>query len=145
MSNTEQTKRAWKRTLLGVVFAGMCMAMAVLEVNALRVLRKGQEFESQSLYRTAAMAYGMVVEKYAFSFSVVRAKEGLDRIAPVLEDGGQVDRFHHSTIQSLMGSRFSPYEMDFAPLVFSLLAAVLFMALLSSPQGRQRRWLSLMT
>lgn len=70
------------RVMLGVFYIAVTLTYLVYEWNAHRVLQRADELEITGRYRTAATAYDLVLGKYPFSVAIVRAREGLHRVAP---------------------------------------------------------------
>ena len=114
-----QTRRKrrfpWICVCMVCVYLGLGAALTVYEINAHRILSKGQHAEATQRYQTASLAYMMVIEKFPLSFGVIEAKTGLDRIEPALADSPLPDRLNTSWMERDWGEEFNPYFMDWLP------------------------------
>jgi len=110
----------------------LVIGFVIYERNAHRVLHRGQNLENRQRYETAMVAYQIVVEKFSLSYAVIKAKEGLLRIEPALQDSDLPERIGTTFLEEKLGSRFSPYVMYWLPfMAWPLCAGLLFLVFIT--------------
>lgn len=111
------TKRKiqWFRILIGLAFMFLVVAIGLYEKNAQEVLSYSQKVESAGKYKTAAMGYQIIIEKFWMSFAIVDAKEYLRRIKS--RTGFSPDKRLGTTLAERYINWFNPYVHYGLPIV----------------------------